>query len=160
MLREEPKAKLIFKKKYPYSIVPIKGSAKAAGYDLFYCPEDKKENEQIIIPAKGKQKLPTGIFVELPQNTYGRIAPRSGLTWKKFLDVGAGVIDEDYRGEICVILFNFSDENVIIKKGEKIAQLIVEKIMPTEVEVYECDKNLSETERGENGFGSTDNKKS
>ena len=104
----------------------------------------------------GKSKIPTGISVQLPHNTYGRIAPRSGLTWNKFLDVGAGVVDEDYRGEILVILFNFSKENVTIKNGDKIAQLIVERIMPTEAVVYEPDQDLSETKRGGKGFGSTD----
>ena len=82
----------------------------AAGYDLFaYTKND------IIIESMGKEKIPTGISVELPHNTYGRVAPRSGLTWNKFLDVGAGVVDEDYRGEILVILFNFSKENVFFK---------------------------------------------
>ena len=93
--------------------------------------------------------------MELPHNTYGRVAPRSGLTWNKFLDVGAGVVDEDYRGEILVILFNFSKENVVIKNGDKIAQLIVERIMPTEPVVFEPDQELSETKRGGSGFGST-----
>ena len=146
---EQPK-KIIFKKLHKDSIVPKKGSALAAGYDLF-CYTDK----DIVIESSGKARIPTGISVELPHNTYGRVAPRSGLTWKKFLDVGAGVVDEDYRGEILVILFNFSKENVIIKNGDKIAQLIVERIMPTEPVVYEPDQELSETNRGESGFGST-----
>ena len=146
---EQPK-KIIFKKLHKDSIVPKKGSALAAGYDLF-CYTDK----DIVIESSGKARIPTGISVELPHNSYGRVAPRSGLTWNKFLDVGAGVVDEDYRGEILVILFNFSKENVIIKNGDKIAQLIVERIMPTEPVVYEPDQELSETNRGESGFGST-----
>ena len=146
---EQPK-KIIFKKLHKDSIVPKKGSALAAGYDLF-CYTDK----DIVIESSGKARIPTGISVELPHNTYGRVAPRSGLTWNKFLDVGAGVVDEDYRGEILVILFNFSKENVVIKNGDKIAQLIVERIMPTEPVVFEPDQELSETNRGESGFGST-----
>ena len=146
---EQPK-KIIFKKLHKDSIVPKRGSALAAGYDLF-CYTDK----DILIESSGKARIPTGISVELPHNSYGRVAPRSGLTWNKFLDVGAGVVDEDYRGEILVILFNFSKENVIIKNGDKIAQLIVERIMPTEPVVYEPDQELSETNRGESGFGST-----
>ena len=146
---EQPK-KIIFKKLHKDSTVPNKGSALAAGYDLF-CYTDK----DIVIESSGKARIPTGISVELPHNTYGRVAPRSGLTWNKFLDVGAGVVDEDYRGEILVILFNFSKENVVIKNGDKIAQLIVERIMPTEPVVYEPDQELSETNRGESGFGST-----
>ena len=147
----EKKEKIIFKKLYMDSRVPKKGSTLAAGYDLF-CYTDK----DIIIEPMGKSRIPTGISVELPHNTYGRVAPRSGLTWNKFLDIGGGVIDEDYRGEILVILFNFSKENAIIKKGDKIAQLIVEKIMPTEPVIYEPNQELSETKRGGKGFGSTE----
>ena len=150
MSEEEKPKKIIFKKLHKDSTVPKKGSHLAAGYDLF-CYTDR----DILIESMGKSRIPTGISVQLPHNTYGRVAPRSGLTWNKFLDVGAGVVDEDYRGEILVILFNFSKENVIIKNGDKIAQLIVERIMPTEEVVYEPDQELSETERGGKGFGST-----
>jgi dUTP pyrophosphatase len=138
-IEEQPK-KIIFKKLHKDSIVPKKGSALAAGYDLF-----SYTDKEIIIEPLGKARIPTGISVELPHNTYGRVAPRSGLTWNKFLDVGDGVVDEDYRGEILVILFNFSKENVIIKNGDKIAQLIVERIMPTEPVIYEPEQELSQT---------------
>ena len=148
--QEEQPKKIIFKKLYKDVLIPKKGSALAAGYDLF-CYSDK----DIIIEPLGKARIPTGLSVELPHNTYGRVAPRSGLTWNKFLDVGAGVIDEDYRGQIFVILFNFSKENVTIKNGDKIAQLIVERIMPTEPVIYEPEQELSETKRGGSGFGST-----
>ena len=63
-----------------------------------------------------------------PLGCYGRIAPRSGLALKKFIDVGAGVIDADYRGELGVILFNFGNEDFVINQGDKVAQLIFEKI--------------------------------
>jgi deoxyuridine 5'-triphosphate nucleotidohydrolase len=62
-----------------------------------------------VIPAKGKAIVPTDIQLALPPNTYGRVAPRSGLAVKHFLDVGAGVIDEDYRGNVGIVMFNFSD---------------------------------------------------
>ena len=150
MSEDEKPKQIIFKKLHKDSTVPKKGSALAAGYDLF-CYTDK----DIIIESMGKSKIPTGISVQLPHNTYGRVAPRSGLTWNKFLDVGAGVVDEDYRGEVQVILFNFSKENVTIKNGDKIAQLIVERIMPTEPVIYEPEQELSETKRGGKGFGST-----
>ena len=150
MSEDEKLKQIIFKKLHKDSTVPKKGSALAAGYDLF-CYTDK----DIIIESMGKSKIPTGISVQLPHNTYGRVAPRSGLTWNKFLDVGAGVVDEDYRGEVQVILFNFSKENVTIKNGDKIAQLIVERIMPTEPVIYEPEQELSETKRGGKGFGST-----
>ena len=150
MSEEEKPKQIIFKKLHKDSKVPKKGSLLAAGYDLFCYT-----NKDIIIESMGKAKIPTGISVQLPHNTYGRVAPRSGLAWNKFIDVGAGVVDEDYRGEVQVILFNFSKENVIIKNGDKIAQFIVERIMPTEPVVYEPDQELSETKRGEKGFGST-----
>ena len=149
-MEEEKPQQIIFKKLHKDSNVPKKGSPLAAGYDL-YCYTDK----DIVIESMGKSRIPTGISVQLPHNTYGRVAPRSGLTWNKFLDVGAGVVDEDYRGEVLVILFNFSKENVIIKNGDKVAQLIVERIMPTEPIIYEPDQELSETKRGGKGFGST-----
>lgn len=96
--------------------------------------------------------MKTDIQIEVPEGHYGRVAPRSGLAWKNSIDVGAGVIDEDYRGNVGVILFNFSDVNFEIKKGDRIAQLICERISyPTVVEV----DTLSETARGEGGFGST-----
>lgn len=91
----------------------------------------------------------------MPEGTYGRVAPRSGLAWKNFIDVGAGVIDQDYRGNVGVILFNHSDVDFDVKKGDRIAQLICERIAhPNVVEV----KSLSETARGEGGFGSTGTK--
>lgn len=79
-------------------------------------------------------------------------APRSGLAWKHSIDVGAGVIDADYRGPVGIILFNHSDEDFEVKKGDRIAQLIMERIMtPDAVEV----EDLDATARGEGGFGST-----
>lgn len=81
-----------------------------------------------------------------------RVAPRSGLAAKKFIDVGAGVVDCDYRGPLGIVLFNFSDEDFEVKKGDRVAQFILERIcMAPIVEV----ESLDETERGEGGFGST-----
>lgn len=94
----------------------------------------------------------TDIQIEVPTGCYGRVAPRSGLALKNSIDVGAGVIDEDYRGNVGVILFNFSDLDFDVKKGDRIAQLICERIAyPKLVEV----DTLTETVRGEGGFGST-----
>lgn len=91
----------------------------------------------------------------MPEGTYGRVAPRSGLAWKNFIDVGAGVIDQDYRGNVGVILFNHSDTPFEIKKGDRIAQLILERIVhPVVVEA----DTLSDTDRGAGGFGSTGTK--
>ena len=94
----------------------------------------------------------TGLSISMPTGCYGRIAPRSGLALKKFIDVGAGVVDEDYRGELGVVLFNFGEEDFKINMGDKIAQLIFERIKtPTIVET----DDLEETGRGKKGFGST-----
>lgn len=94
----------------------------------------------------------TDIQIELPSGCYGRVAPRSGLAAKNFINVGAGVIDEDYRGNVGVVLFNHAEENFEVKKGDRIAQLICERIFYPEIEEVSA---LSTTERGAGGFGST-----
>ena len=87
-----------------------------------------------------------------PPGTYARIAPRSGLAHKKFIDVGAGVIDADYRGVVGVILFNFGEEDFAVAPGDRIAQMILEKI--SYAPMAEVD-TLDDTDRGAGGFGST-----
>lgn len=84
--------KLFFKKLTDKAIIPTKGSKRAAGYDLHAACD-------AIVPKSGKALVKTGLAVAVPTGSYGRVAPRSGLTWKYFIDTGAGVIDEDYRGE-------------------------------------------------------------
>ena len=80
------------------------------------------------------------------KGTYGRIAPRSGLAVKKFIDVGAGVVDADYRGPVGVVLFNFGEEDFVVEQGDRVAQLVLEKIsMLCPLEVNE----LTNTDRGE-----------
>lgn len=105
-----------------------------------------------VVPARGKALVKTDIQIEVPFGTYGRVAPRSGLAHKNFIDVGAGVIDQDYRGNVGVILFNHSEVDFDVKKGDRIAQLICERIVyPTLVQV----DSLTDTARGAGGFGST-----
>ncbi|XP_042220052.1 LOW QUALITY PROTEIN: deoxyuridine 5'-triphosphate nucleotidohydrolase, mitochondrial-like [Homarus americanus] len=123
--------------------------------------ENVKEQQQIfsayniVIPGQGKAPIKTDIQVELPEDCYGRVAPRSGLSWKNHIDIGAGVIDRDYRGNVGVVLFNHAKTDFEVKKGDRVAQLICEKIVYPEV----CE--LVDTERGADGFGSTGrNKKS
>ncbi|KAL4916961.1 dUTPase-like protein [Aspergillus aurantiobrunneus] len=135
------------KKLTPAARAPTRGSAFAAGYDLYSAKE-------IIIPAKGKALVDTGLAIAVPEGTYGRVAPRSGLASKHFIDTGAGVIDADYRGEVKVLLFNFSDLDFTIKEGDRIAQLVLERIYTPEVTVVE---ELAESVRGAGGFGSTGN---
>ncbi len=126
------------------SILPYRATTDSAGYDL--CA-----SADIVILPMSRALIPTGLALEIPEGHYGRIAPRSGLAVKKFLDVGAGVIDRDYRQEVKVLLFNFGLEIFEIKKGDRIAQLILERISTPEV--VECEE-LSTTNR-QGGFGST-----
>ncbi|KAL4776818.1 dUTPase-like protein [Aspergillus nidulans var. acristatus] len=140
-----PTPALLVKKLTDTARAPTRGSAFAAGYDLYAAKE-------IIIPAKGKGLVDTGLAVAVPEGTYGRVAPRSGLASKHFIDVGAGVIDADYRGEVKVLLFNFSDVDFTIKEGDRVAQLVLERIYTPEVAVVE---ELAESVRGAGGFGST-----
>ncbi|XP_034290593.1 deoxyuridine 5'-triphosphate nucleotidohydrolase, mitochondrial [Pantherophis guttatus] len=130
------------------AFAPSKGSSRAAGYDLYSAYDCE-------VPAVGKAVVKTDIQVALPTGCYGRVAPRSGLAVNHFIDVGAGVIDEDYRGNVGVVLFNFGKEPFKVKKGDRIAQLICERIY---YPVLEEVKVLDETERGSGGFGSTGQK--
>jgi dUTP pyrophosphatase len=108
--------------------------------------------QEVTIAAEGKALVKTDIAVAIPEGHYGRVAPRSGLAWKHHIDCGAGVIDRDYRGNVGVILFNLAKQEFKIKQGDRIAQLILEKIStPPVVEVEDLDK----TDRGSGGFGST-----
>eukprot|EP00199_Chlamydomonas_sp_CCMP681_P003147 CAMPEP_0119113478 /NCGR_PEP_ID=MMETSP1180-20130426/44071_1 /TAXON_ID=3052 ORGANISM="Chlamydomonas cf sp, Strain CCMP681" /NCGR_SAMPLE_ID=MMETSP1180 /ASSEMBLY_ACC=CAM_ASM_000741 /LENGTH=176 /DNA_ID=CAMNT_0007101581 /DNA_START=525 /DNA_END=1055 /DNA_ORIENTATION=+ len=129
-----------------HAVIPQRGSAFAAGYDL------SSADESVTVPARGKALVKTDLAIALPPGTYGRVAPRSGLAWKNSIHTGAGVIDEDYRGNVGVILFNLSDEPFLVKRGDRIAQLILERIATPEVEEV---TSLEETTRGEGGYGST-----
>jgi dUTP pyrophosphatase len=93
-----------------------------------------------------------GLAVAVPIGTYGRIAPRSGISLKNGIDVGAGVVDAGYRDGVKVLLFNHSDSDFVVSVGDRIAQLILECIMTPEVKVVD---ELDDTDRGANGFGST-----
>lgn len=133
------------KKLNPAAHLPKRGSLHAAGYDISSCVAH-------TIPPHSKALISTGLSVAIPAGHYGRIAPRSGLAAKHFIDVGAGVIDADYRGELMVLLFNFGEKEFEVKEGDRVAQLVLERIStPDVVEV----EQLSETVRGEGGFGST-----
>lgn len=105
-----------------------------------------------VVPARGRALLKTDIAIAVPAGTYGRVAPRSGLALKAGIDTGAGVIDEDYRGNVGVILFNHSDADFAVAAGDRIAQLILEAIVTPGVDVVE---ELDDTARGAGGFGST-----
>lgn len=128
-----------------HAILPTRHSKLAAGYDLYSAYD-------CVIPSRGKLLVKTDIAIGIPSEHYGRISSRSGLAVKHSIDVGAGVIDEDYRGNVCVLLFNHSDEDFCVKRSDRVAQLILEKIStPDVIEV----NHLDETERNVAGFGST-----
>jgi len=137
---------LLITKLCNYAVIPSLATDGSVGFDL-------TSTESVTIPTHSNKLISTGIAISLPRNTYGRIAPRSGLSYKKNCHVGAGVIDRDYRGEIKVLMFNLSDEDeLVIDKGTRIAQLIIENcVTPPVLEV----DNLDATVRGDGGFGST-----
>ncbi|NWV00128.1 DUT protein, partial [Upupa epops] len=124
---EEAPARLRFSRLSENASAPSRGSARAAGYDLYSAYD-------CVIPPMEKAVVKTDIQIALPAGCYGRVAPRSGLAAKHFIDVGAGVIDEDYRGNVGVVLFNFGKEPFEVKKGDRIAQLICERICYPELE--------------------------
>ena len=96
--------------------------------------------------------MQTGLAISFPVGLYARIAPRSGLALKKFIDIGVGVVDSDYHAEVGVVLFNHGDQDFQVKMGDRIAQLILEKIDTLPVEEVQ---GLEDTVRGSGGFGST-----
>ena len=130
-----------------YSITPRRSTDGAAGYDLFSI------EDTLIYSGGGQAVISVGVRIQVPDGTYGRIAPRSGLAAKHSIDVMAGVIDRDYQGDVKVILINHGQTDFLVSKGDRIAQLIVEKIEMPEI-VHVCDFD-EKTLRGEGGFGST-----
>lgn len=137
---------LRFKKLDDRAVLPQRGSVLAAGLDVCSI-------EDIQLGPKQRTMAKTGLAVAVPIGFYGRIAPRSGLASKHGLDVLAGVIDSDYRGEICCLLYNTGDEPIKLAAGSKICQLILEQIITPEAAWA---AELDETGRGSGGFGSTD----
>lgn len=125
--------------------LPTRGSSGAVGYDLYSIDE-------VVVSPSQRALVGTGVAVILPMNVYGRVAPRSGLAVKHGIQVGAGVVDPDYRGEIKVVIFNQGDRDFVIKKGDRIAQLVLERCETPDVREIE---SLDETDRGSGGFGST-----
>ncbi|KAH7524081.1 hypothetical protein FEM48_Zijuj06G0080900 [Ziziphus jujuba var. spinosa] len=144
-LAQSPAQFFRVKKLSEKAVLPSRGSPFSAGYDLSSAMDIK-------VPARGKALVPTHLSIAVPEGTYARIAPRSGLAWKHSIDVGAGVIDADYRGPVGVILFNHSEVDFEVKVGDRVAQLIIEKIITPEVTEVE---DLDSTGRGSGGFGST-----
>ena len=129
--------------------MPFRATSGSAGADLFSC----LEADVILKPAERKL-IPTGLIIEIPEGYGGFVFPRSSLASKHGISLSncVGVIDSDYRGELKIAVINHSDESFVIKNGDRIAQLVIIPVCSAE---FIEDDSLSETERGEGGFGST-----
>jgi len=136
---------LKFKQLDQRATLPTRGSAASAGLDLYSI-------EDITIEPHQRTLARTGLAVAVPIGFYGRVAPRSGLAVKNGLDVLAGVIDSDYRGEVCCALLNTGDAPLTLPPGSRLCQLIIEQIITPSPAWAE---DLDETARGAGGFGST-----
>jgi dUTP pyrophosphatase len=136
---------LFVKKLDESAVVPTRGTDLSAGYDLYSVAD-------IVLPSLGRAMVPTGLAIKVPAGTYGRVASRSGLAVKHGITVLTGTVDADYRGGVFCVLYNTSNVDYEIKKGDRIAQLIIEKIEMLDVAVVD---ELDETARGAGGFGST-----
>lgn len=133
------------KKLHPTAQLPLRGSTWAAGADL-HCVE------AFTLQPGERKAVPTGLAIEIPPGFYGRVAPRSGWAARHGIDTLAGVIDPDFRGELLVLLINLGHEPFTAQSGERIAQLIIERAASC---AYEWAEELTATERGSGGFGST-----
>ena len=147
-----------FKRLTTDAVVPTASTRGSAGMDI-------ASRVYVVVPAKEWVTIPTGIAMEIPQDCYARIAPRSGLAFHHGLMINAGVIDSDYRGEVRVIMYNPGSTAYHISAGDKIAQIIFERIYaPSSLFVVvvdptidsEPETHLAPSERGEQGFGSTE----
>ena len=141
--------KVLLKKLKENALLPVRGSAFAAGYDLCACTE----NPMPVAPHE-TVKIGTGISAAIPVGWFGAVFARSGLACKEGLRPAncVGVIDSDYRGEICVGLCNVSDVPYVITPEERVAQMVIAPVLTPEI--VEADE-LSDTNRGAGGFGST-----
>lgn len=130
--------------------LPAYESKLAAGCDV-------KANIDYLLHPGERTLIPTGLFVEIPEGYEIQVRPRSGLALKHGITVlnSPGTIDADYRGEICVILINHGQDHFNIKKGDRIGQLVLNKVEQINWIVENEKENLSKTDRGEGGFGST-----
>lgn len=143
------KIKIVNKSKHQ---LPAYETIASAGMDL------RAELESpLTIQPLGRILIPTGLFMELPVGYEAQVRPRSGLAYKKGVGVvnSPGTIDADYRGEIKVIIINFSEAELVIEDGERIAQMVIAKHERADWDEVE---SLSETDRGAGGFGSTGKK--
>ena len=137
--------KIKIKRLKPDGKTPTRAKSSDAGYDLYSVVD-------VLITPTARELVATGIAIEIPEGYYGRIAPRSGLAVKAGIDILAGVIDSGYRNEVKVVMINLGQGLVSVNKGDRIAQLIIEKCHDVE---WEETEELSDSDRGEGGFGSS-----
>lgn len=130
--------------------LPAYASERAAGMDL-----RADLAAPVMLQPMERKLIPTGLFIELPDDCEAQVRPRSGLALKHGITVlnSPGTIDADYRGEVCVILINLSDEPFEIQPGERIAQMVVASFRQVKLQPVETLEELSSTERGTGGFG-------
>lgn len=136
---------LYFKRLDQRATLPTRGSSSSAGLDIYSI-------DDLTIEPGQRTVARTGLSVAIAEGFYGRVAPRSGLAVNHGLDVLAGVVDADYRGELLCALHNTGDRTISLPAASKICQLIIEKIATPEAAWSD---ELSETARGAGGFGST-----
>lgn len=128
-----------------YAWLPTRATPFSAGVDL-------RSAHAYIVPPHGRILVQTDLCIKMPDNCYGRIAARSGIALNNFIDVGGGVLDADYRGPVGIIVVNHGSSSFQIYPGDRVAQLICERIeYPEVIEV----PSLPDTERGAAGFGSS-----
>ena len=113
---------------------------------------DVRSSIDTVVPARGRALIDTEVFIKIPSGHVGLLWSRSGLSLKHGIQVGAGCVDESYRGEVKVVLYNFSDIDFEIKRGDRIAQLLT---IPINYLPYESVDSIDKTDRGENGFESS-----
>ena len=130
--------------------LPSYQTAGAAGMDLYACVDD-----QVVLKPMERLAVPCGFKMAISNGYEAQIRPRSGLALKHGISMpnSPGTIDSDYRGEICVLLINLGAEDFIIKKGDRIAQMVISSVV--QAQLVEVDALLDDTDRGEGGFGST-----
>lgn len=136
------------------AIIPKRATEGSAGLDLYACITNGDEIEEITVLPSQTKLIKTGIAISIDRDFVAYIYARSGLAVKKGITLPncVGVIDSDYRGEVCVALHNISTEPYTVKHGERIAQMVISRVEYPEI--VECE-TLDETERGKGGFGSS-----
>jgi len=147
-MKRKRRSLLEIKKLNQEARLPLRKTAGSAGYDLYSLKSGTIESHSRLL-------IQTGIAIKLPADTYGRIASRSGLSVKKGIEVGAGVIDEDYRGPLGVVLYNFDNKPFEFDKHTRIAQLIIVPVLTPEIEEVSKFIDEKKNERGDKGFGSS-----